>query len=142
MARGSRFQKSLGGISGTTFATIPSGVTIDANGINDVSVAELDYLDGAAGYLVTYSAAGYKVSGGSAAWAGATLSVLTGMTTNLLGFGATHYDPGAVSCFQAIIFKPSPVSGGVSLILNGMTAAGAVSLAVSGGTVYWTAFGH
>jgi len=131
MARGTRFKKSLGGISGVTIATIPSGVTIDQNGIA---------LPG--GYTVGYTATSYKVSGGSSAWAGSTLSIDHGMTTDLLGFGTTHYNPGGVSVFQPLMFRPSPVAGSVSLTLQGMITAGAVSMAVSGGTIYWTAFGY
>lgn len=141
MARGTRFPRSKN-VSGVTLATIPSGVTIDANAINNVSVAELEYLNGTAGYLVTYSSAGYKVSGGSSAWAGTTLNITHGMNTDLLGFGATHYNPSGVSVFQPLIFRPSPVPGAVSLTLQGMISTGAVSMAVSGGTIYWTAFGN
>jgi len=132
MARGSRFDRSAN-VSATTFATIPSGTTIDANGISLPSSL----------YSVSYSTSGYKISGGSQAWAGTTLSVAHGMANSLLGFGATHYNPGGVSIFSVFLSNPSPVStGGVSLSLQGMIAAGAVSLAVSGGTVYWTAFGY
>ena len=130
MARSTRFPRSKS-VSGVTFATIPSGVTIDANGVAL-----------AGGYTVSYTSGSYKVSGGSSAWAGTSLTITHGMTTDLLGFSAVHYNPSGVSVFQPRIFRPSPVSGGVSLTLQGIIATGAASMAVSGGTVYWTAFGY
>lgn len=131
MARGTRFPRSKA-VSGSTFTTIPSGVTIDANGISLPSSL----------YTVSYTAANYKVSGGSVAWAGTSVTATHGMSNALTGFGATHYNPGGVSVFQPVIFAPSPVAGGISIALEGLTAVGGASMAVSGGTIYWMAFGY
>ena len=143
--RGTRFQKSIAGISGVTFATIPSGVTIDANGINNISVAELAKLDGIAsyGYPVGYntSVSGCSVSGGSVAWAGTTLEITHGMT-NLLGFSWAHYLPGGgVSVNQLHLAFPYTNSSVVSACLSSMNQIGFSITAASGGTLYWMAFG-
>lgn len=144
MAR-TRFKKSAAGISGVTFATIPSGVTIDANAINNVSTTEFDKLNGitAYGYPVGYaSASGCSVSGGSSAWAGTTLSVNHGMGTDLKGFSVCQYNPSGVSVNQIQISYPSPVPGSVSVALVAMNQLGGASTATSGGTIYWVAFGN
>lgn len=125
MARGTRFKKSAAGVSGVTFATIPSGTTIDANGAN----------------VIAYTVAGHKMSGGNTAWAGTTLSISTGLTVDIKGFITAHYNPGGVSIFQTQLSYPSLVFGSVSLALVAMNQLGGASTATSGGTVFWIAFG-
>ena len=129
MARSTRFPKSKS-VSGVTFATILSGVTIDANGLNNSGL-----------YPVSFTTSGCSMSGGSSAWAGTTLSIEHGMT-NLLGFSAIHYDPSGVSVNQIQTAYPSPVTSKVSVALVAMEVAGGASTATSGGTIYWMAIGN
>lgn len=125
MARGTRYTRSKE-VSGVTFTTIPSGTTIDANGMN----------------VLSYTVADYKMSGGNTAWAGTTLSIATGLSTDIKGFSFAHFNPGGVSVFQAQLSKPSPVAGSVSLALVAMEKGGGASTAASGGTIFWIAFGQ
>jgi len=125
MARGTRFSKSKAGISGTTFATIPSGVTIGPNGAN----------------ILSYTASGYKVSGGNTAWAGTTLSLVHGFT-DLKGLSYAHYNTSGASVTKLEIEKPSPVPGSVSACLVAVNQVGGSSTAMSGGTLFWVAFGN
>lgn len=81
-ARGTR--NSSGVISGVSWATNPSGVTIDQYGITidtgSIAQAELEYLDGAAGYVVGSATAGKLCVSGVSYWAGTTVVLTTGLT--------------------------------------------------------------
>jgi len=92
------------------------------------------------GYPVGYTAENYKLSGGTAAWAGTTLGITHGMKT-LLGFAAGRYMASAVSTIEVVISTPNITTNGVSLTFQAMTDANGATMAISGGTVYWTAFG-
>ena len=130
MARGTRFDRSAY-VSGTTIATILSGVTIDANGIDN----------GSSIYPVGFTYSGCSVSGGSSAWAGTTISINHTMLNDLKGFSACQYLPAGISVNQIQISQPSPAPGSVSLALVTMEQLGGTSTARSGGTIYWMAFG-
>jgi len=81
-ARGTR--RSSGIESGVTWATNPSGVTIDGTGINAgdlLSLAELNYLNGSVGYVMGNATAGKLITSGVSYWAGTTLTLATGLTT-------------------------------------------------------------
>ena len=83
LARGTR--RSSGIESGVTFATNPSGVTVDNQGITTgtglISAAELDYLTGSVGYSVGNPAAAKLCVSGTSYWAGTTVTLVTGLTT-------------------------------------------------------------
>ena len=82
LARGTR--RSSGIESGVTFGTNPSGTTIDNQGITTgtglISTTELNYLNGAVGYTVGNSAAANLLVSGVSYWAGATVTLVTGLT--------------------------------------------------------------
>jgi len=82
-ARGTR--RSSGVESGVTWVTRPSGVTVDTSGINAgaglLTLAELNRINGAAGYIVGNATAGKLVTSGVSYWAGTTLNLATGLTT-------------------------------------------------------------
>jgi len=131
MARGTRFDRSAY-VAGTTIATILSGVTIDANGI-DV---------GSSIYPVGFTYSGCSVSGGSVAWAGTTLSIEHTMLNDLKGFSFCQYLPAGASVSQLVLSQPSPVPGKVSAELVNVNQLGFAITAASGGTIYWMAFGN
>ena len=83
LARGT---KSSSGIeSGVTWATNPSGVTMDYQGITTsaglITAAELDYLTGAVGYVTGNPAAAKLCVSGVSYWAGTTVTLNTGLTS-------------------------------------------------------------
>ena len=82
-ARGTR--RSSGIESGVSWATKPSGVTIDGTGINAgaglLSLTELNKLNGSIGYVIGNAAAGKLCTSGVSYWAGVTLTLATGLTT-------------------------------------------------------------
>ena len=132
--------------SAVTFATIPSGVTINNSHINDITVAELDYLDGAGGPVVSnpHSVAGNMISFSTSAvtWAGASVSVASashGLTT-LLSFNAIYTD-GDTASVATCRFHYTP--SGVSIDVIAQTLLGGTTTipASSGGTIQWQAFG-
>jgi len=82
-ARGTR--RSSGIESGVSWATKPSGVTIDTSGINAgaglITLTELNRLNGATGYSIGNAAAAKLCVSGESVWAGTTLNLATGLTT-------------------------------------------------------------
>uniref|UniRef100_A0A6M3IEQ8 Uncharacterized protein n=1 Tax=viral metagenome TaxID=1070528 RepID=A0A6M3IEQ8_9ZZZZ len=82
LVRGTR--RSSGIESGVTWATNPSGVTIDNQGITTgtdlISTAELDYLTGSAGYVIGNPAAAKLCVSGVSYWAGTTITLVSGLT--------------------------------------------------------------
>ena len=143
-------------ISGTTFSTFPSGVTIDNSGVitaaGTVSPTELSYLDGAAGDAITYtSGAGYVIVAGSQTWAGTTLQINHGLTT-LTGLVATWHTVTAtltagVSGYAHIIRSAGgDINGTASavvtqLMYDGGSLSATPQLQKAGGTISWMAFG-
>ena len=99
LARGTR--RSSGIESGVTWATNPSGVTVDNQGITTgtglISTAELDYLTGSVGYSVGNPAAAKLCVSGVSYWAGTTVTLVTGLTaissliTSVINNGAGTY---------------------------------------------------
>jgi hypothetical protein len=109
-----------GAQSGVTLATIPSGVTIDSNGINCGGGSQLLW------------------NGGNSAWAGSSLSITHGFTT-LSGFSASFMETGCTMP-PTIVTQDNAISGGVSLgVYHCVTSA--LTIMASGGTVFWTACG-
>ena len=82
-ARGTR--DSSGVLSGVTWATNPSGVSVDANGISTasglVSLVELNYLNGAAGSAIGNATAAKLLVSGVSNWAGTTLTLTSGLSS-------------------------------------------------------------
>ena len=92
-ARGQRYQAVW---SGTTLAVNPSGVTIDSQGINIggnlISTTELGYLDGITQYTLLHTPlAGYDTTCAEVAWAGTSVGIKPGFTTNLVSVVATYF---------------------------------------------------
>jgi|SRR3990170_2754657 len=107
--------------SGTTLATIPSGVTIDTTGITFPSFGPFDFMSA-------------KV-----AWAGATLTLSHGFTT-LYHINATLINgtgSGASTGWHTRIAELNPSLGGVSCTIR--TDSNAVL--GGGGSVTWIAIG-
>jgi len=140
--------------SAVTFETIPSGVTLDAQGItytsgSIVSPTEVGYLDGQAGYGVAHStAAGYGVSAEVNAWGGATITANHGFTTALTGFSAIYSSSLPFSSVSPVACQIVHWAGGDT---NGQVSVAAVvefnsgeqtKLQPSGGSIYWMAFGY
>ena len=140
--------------SGTTFSTLPSGVTISSTlGISvaagNVSMTELSYLDGAGGdVLACDKGTGFSITGASVAWAGTTLQISHGFTT-LQGIGVIYVDAQNKSDVSPISCQLIQSAGGDA---NSTVSAVAVRkiitsngtstvLATTGGTVFWHAFG-
>lgn len=146
--RGTRMGRGI--LSGTTLATIPSGVTADVAGIaydgtTYVTPTELGYLDGQAGYGITYGIAGYEITGGSTRWQGVSEPIAHGFST-LTGFVATYgvHVPavsGNSSPLPVIKTLKSPTAGVVTAVVVREMAETSSSLLASGGTIFWLAFG-
>ena len=83
LARGKR--RSSGIESGVTFATNPSGVSIDNQGITTgtglISAAEFDYLTGSVGFSVGNPTAAKLLVSGVSYWAGVTVTLVTGLSS-------------------------------------------------------------
>jgi hypothetical protein len=118
--RGTRRYKGVQ--SGTTFASIPSGTTMDCHGVNFGGGTQL------------------KMNSGSAAWAGATLNITHGFTT-LTGFSSSVVqDSGSGVTAPAVPWvQDTGVSGGVSLAFRSIQSSNAIL--GTGGNVKWVAFG-
>jgi len=146
--RGTRASQK-GVLSGTTLATVPSGVTIDQSGIQHTSgtaitPAELGYLDGQAGYGVAYTAtAGFKLSGGTLAWAGASVTIAHNLTTTLQSIVASYEYAAAVSDPLVALGTNNVSTSSVSVAVYGhpSSVSAAFGLMASGGTVHWMALG-
>jgi hypothetical protein len=130
--RGTRMPRGV--FSGTTLATIPSGVTMSLGGGLEVT-SGVSIGDGT-NYWVTYTSLGYKVAGGNSAWAGASLTISHGFTT-LTGISGIHMATG-VTQPGIVVSQDNGISGGVSMAIMEHTNDG---LMKSGGTLFWTAFG-
>jgi len=133
-------------LSATTFQTIGSGVTICEQGIlynstTGITPTELGYLDGATGYAVGNSTAGYLISGGSAAWAGASISIATGLTTILALVGGQGDVSGASAASLEWVHNTGLAAGTVTAALMATDGASSVLVAASGGSLQWIAFG-
>lgn len=140
--------------SGTTFATLPSGVTISStNGIEvalgNISMTELSYLDGAGGdVLACDKGTGFSITGASVAWAGTTLQINHGFTT-LQGIGGIYVDASNKSDVSPVNCMLIQSAGGdanstvsmVAVIYNDTSEGTSTTLATTGGTVFWYAFG-
>jgi len=144
-ARGTR--RSSGVESGVTWVTRPSGVTVDTSGINAgaglLTLAELNRINGAAGYIVGNATAGKLVTSGVSYWAGTTLNLATGLTTisqiicGVINDGAST---------KALNIKLQDINGsGASAALYFSLATGGVSMAsvviAPGCSIAFIAFG-
>jgi len=142
--RGTRMGKGV--LSGTTVGVWPSGVTIAAGGLeytagSFLTSTELGYLDGATGYVVTNATAGYKVSGGSVQWSGASQLIATGLTS-VISFNASLVLSSGVSSPSLEWARSLGVTGGVTAaFVESDPTIGARTLVGSGGSLTWMAFG-
>jgi hypothetical protein len=144
--RGSRVQTIY---SGTTLATNPSGVTVDSTGINAagtaISLTELGYIDNLAGYPLSYtSAAGYDTTAGMKTWAGSSIGIKPGFTTNMLATICAFVKNDAAVASPPIMIEQILTAGGLAVTvglytLNPSTAT--VRLYPSGGSIAWFAIG-
>jgi len=104
LARGTR--DSSGIQSGVTWATNPSGVTMDYQGITTgtglITAAELDYLTGSTGYTVGNPAAAKLCVSGISSYAGATVTLNTGLTAIESIITSVLYNGGAAAVTQAM----------------------------------------
>jgi len=138
--------------SAVTYQSIESsGTTIDQQGFHYASGTiltntELGYLDGQAGYGISYSpATGYGVSASWQPWAGTTIEIAHGFTT-LLGIQAIHGTSYAVSATSPTHVMLHHEAGSVAAAtlaaaVMHMSDTTGVKMFQSGGSVYWMAFG-
>ncbi len=121
--RGTR--KGRGILSGTTLATKPSGVTLDAGGVN-------------------LGNSMFKMSGGSITWAGTTIVVNTGLTS-VAYFKATLGRTGAgnVSGALGCEWTETGHDGLVTTLLRAEAThvAPGATLPAAAGSMTWMAFG-
>jgi len=148
-----------GPISGTTFQTQPSGITIGPDGITvsagTVDYTELSYLDEAGGdVLACDKGTGFSITGASVAWAGTTLQISHGFTT-LQGisavFSGSSVDGGGTAVSPATCHIIQSTGGDVNSMVSAVVvqryhgrvvpSGDSVGLVASGGTVFWMAFG-
>ena len=139
-------------ISGTTFSTLPSGVTIDSTGIEastlgNVSTTELSYLDGAGGdVLACDKGTGFSITGASVAWAGTTIQISHGFTT-LQGISVTFSGPTAATGTSPVVCHIIQSAGGdanstvSAVVLTTFNSGASTKLHDGGATIFWTAFG-
>ena len=128
--RGTRY---WGPLSGTTFSTQPSGVTI---GSAETTI------------LATGKGASFSLTGASVPWAGTTLQISHGFTT-LQGLGIVYVDAQNKSDVSPIITQLIQSAGGdtnstvsaVAVIYSDTSNGTSTILQASGGTVFWYAFG-
>jgi len=134
LARGTR--RSSGIESGVTFATNPSGTTIDNQGITTgtglISTAELDYLTGSVGYLVGNPAAAKLCVSGVSYWAGATVTLVTGLTSIGSIITSVINDGAGTKALDVKIMNVNNNPGCASAILHFSQAAGGATLASLG----------
>ena len=147
-----RGPKFWGPVSGTTFQTQPSGITIGSTlgfsvSAGNVSDTELSYLDGAGGdVLACDKGTGFSITGASVAWAGSTIIASHGFTT-LQGFTAIYASANAGTAVSPTVCEvqqsaASDANSTVAIVAKQISNAGAnQALAGSGGTIFWTAFG-
>ena len=142
-ARGTR--RSSGIESGVSFATNPSGVTIGSVGIDagsgTIILAELNYLNGSAGYIVGNPTAGKLMVSGVSYWAGATLSIVTGLTA-LETFIPTIIQ-GVVSTNPLTVYasKINTIAGRCSVAMRYEMGVSAGAPAMAGCSIGWIAIG-
>ena len=145
---GTRQSRTMGLIAGTTVSTHPSGVTLTEAGLaydgtTSVSATEVGYLDGLGGAALAVTAAGYRLSGGSMYWAGASVAIQTGLTT-VISFIASNIPNAGASAVLGVEWVQNPTSGAgevsAALYENHHTA-GVKTLKAAGVSLTWMAFG-
>ncbi len=150
IGRGTRHGKGVQ--SGSTFTTMPSGVTMSSQGISGssgvISPAILGTLDSLAGPVIGgVSLTGLLVASNLTHWGGTPILIATGLS-NILTFSgsyrvsATTSLPyvGSVSGIFTVTSKPTGTAGEVTAALYVTSPAG-VGLKQSGGSLSWLAFG-
>ena len=157
--RGTRVSKYTGGnavISGTTWASQPSGTTIDYQGVtarqfgdgtSTLVAADLVNLASIAGPAIgATSQSALLVSADVTNWAGASVAIDTGLTT-ILSFQGTYRttdavaDNSAVSTYQGVQYFPSATAGIVTAAIYAQAVAGTLAIAGAGGSISWMAIG-
>uniref|UniRef100_A0A6M3JVW5 Uncharacterized protein n=1 Tax=viral metagenome TaxID=1070528 RepID=A0A6M3JVW5_9ZZZZ len=147
LARGTR--RSSGIESGVTFATNPSGVTVDNQGITTgtglISTAELDYLTGSAGYTIGNPAAAKLCVSGVSAWAGTTVTLVTGLTA-ISSLITSVYSTSTVSQALSVITlninnNPGCASAAIQFSLGTLGATNALTAESTGCSIAFIAFG-
>lgn len=137
---------------GGTFSAVSlgltiSGITITQTGIQHnsgtITPTIMGYLDDVGGYLVEHpTTANYKISGGTVAWAGASLGITTGLTSVLGFFGSLEASKYSAVSAGITEWVHAGVGGKVTAALVSVTANISTKITVkSGGTLAWIAFG-
>ncbi len=116
--RGTRMGRGV--LSGTTLATKPSGVTMDAGGI--------DFGNGM-----------LRMSGGSVTWAGTSIVVDTGLTT-IVSFDCVLGRISGASMASCRYLECGD-GGSVTAALISVDSTGSLEFPYSGGSLCWIAFG-
>ena len=143
-ARGTR--RSSGIESGVSWATKPSGVTIDSVGIDagsgTITLTELNYLNGSAGYIVGNPTAGKLMVSGVSYWAGATLSIVTGLTALETFVGTIIQSAASTNPLTVYASNINTIAGRCSVAIRYDMGVTAAAPAIAGGcTVGWIAIG-
>jgi len=146
--RGTRLGKGV--ISGSTYTTMPSGVTVSSQGISGssgtISTTSLGYLDSLAGPAIGgVSLSALLMATNVTPWDATPVAIVTGLTTVLTFTGAYRVDaarslPLTSTSALGVIYKQSGTAGNVTASVY-TTAATGVAIAQSGGSISWLAMG-
>ena len=147
-ARGTR--RSSGIESGVSFGTNPSGVTIGSVGIDvgsgNITLDQLNKLNGLTTYNVGNIAAGKLMTSGVSAYTGTTLSIVTGLSTLEVFVGSLLVGASSSNPLTMYASNINTVAGSCSVGIryNMGIEAGAPACytdAANGATVMWIAIG-
>lgn len=114
-----------GKLSGVTWATIPSGVTIDGN----------------SGFNTKGNSIGF-FNAGMTGWAGTSVLINHGFTSSLISFvGSYRYEGSMVSAPSVVHWEPGITAGTVTAALYSANPTGTLLALLSGGSIAWIASG-
>lgn len=146
--RNGRGTRHPGGMfSAVSLGLTISGITITQTGIQHnsgtITPTIMGYLDDVGGYAIEHtSAANYKISGGTVAWAGSSLGITTGLTSVLALCATVSINSGADVTRACMLEWVHSITGGkVTAALVSATSSCQKNLVSSGGTMHWIAFG-
>ncbi len=148
VGRGTRHGKGIQ--SGSTFTTMPSGVTLSAQGISGssgvISPTALGNLDSLAGPAIGgVSLSGLMMATNLSHWGGTPVAIATGLSTVLTFTGAYRISPNVaqsqVSDTLGVIWKQDDDAGVVTAAVYANGATG-VEIQQTGGSIAWVAMGY
>jgi len=144
---GTRYVKGI--LSGATIGLYESAVTLATSGIeysagSFVTPTELGYMASAAGNVVAGTAAGYKLSGGTVQYAGASVLVSTGLSSVVAFVGSQGKVSSGASVGVIEWVLSTGTTGGVTVGLLSLSQGNDVTKnysVITGVSIGWLAFG-